>query len=50
MKNHESSANDAEPVVETAPSKQVTGPLVGTKGDVAEGSPDRENPYDVLFS
>ena len=33
------------------PSRPVTGPLVGKKGGKpAVGSPDRENPYDVLFS
>ncbi len=31
-------------------SKPVTGPLVGRKGKPASGSPDRENPYDVLFA
>ena len=31
-------------------SRQVKGPLVGTKGKTAAGSPDRENPYDVLFA
>jgi hypothetical protein len=31
-------------------SKPVTGPLVGKKGKPAPGSPDRENPYDVLFA
>jgi len=28
----------------------VTAPLVGKKGKPAAGSPDRENPYDVLFA
>ena len=35
------------------PSRRVTGPLVGKpgrKGKPAPGSPDRENPYDVLFA
>jgi plasmid stability protein len=32
------------------PSRFVTGPLVGKKGKPATGSPDRENPYDVLFA
>ena len=32
------------------PSRPVTGPLVGKKGQPAPGSPDRENPYDVLFT
>jgi len=34
------------------PSKYVTGPLVGKrgKGKPGAGSPDRENPYDVLFA
>ncbi len=32
------------------PSRYVTGPLVGKKGKPAPGSPDRENPYDVLFA
>jgi hypothetical protein len=32
------------------PSRPVTGPLVGKKGKAAAGSPDRENPYDVLFA
>jgi hypothetical protein len=32
------------------PSRRVTGPLVGKKGKPAAGSPDRENPYDVLFA
>lgn len=33
------------------PSKPVTGPLVGKRGaKPAPGSPDRENPYDVLFA
>jgi hypothetical protein len=31
-------------------SRPVTGPLVGKKGRSAPGSPDRENPYDVLFA
>jgi hypothetical protein len=37
-------------------SRQVTGPLVGKTGKAgkngkpAPGSPDRENPYDVLFA
>ena len=31
-------------------SRRVTGPLVGKKGRLAPGSPDRENPYDVLFA
>ncbi len=48
MKNQESSAN-TEPAVENPVSKRVEGPLVGTKGAVGAGSPDRENPYDVLF-
>jgi len=32
------------------PSRRVTGPLVGKKGKPAAGSPDRENPYDVLLA
>jgi hypothetical protein len=28
----------------------ATGPLVGKKGKAAARSPDRENPYDVLFA
>jgi len=32
------------------PSRRVTGPLVGKKGKPGAGSPDRENPYDVLFA
>jgi hypothetical protein len=35
------------------PSRTVTGPLVGKRGKKrkhAAGSPDRENPYDVLFA
>jgi hypothetical protein len=32
------------------PSKPVTGPLVGKKGKPAAGSPEGENPYDVLFA
>ena len=32
------------------PTRYVTGPLVGKKGKPAAGSPDRENPYDVLFA
>jgi hypothetical protein len=33
------------------PSRRVTGPLAGKKkGRPAAGSPDRENPYDVLFA
>jgi len=31
-------------------SRYVKGPLVGKKGKPAAGSPDRENPYDVLFA
>jgi hypothetical protein len=31
-------------------SRPVTGPLVGRKGKPAPGTPDRENPYDVLFA
>jgi hypothetical protein len=31
-------------------SRRVTGPIVGKKGRLASGSPDRENPYDVLFA
>jgi len=31
-------------------SRRVTGPLVGKKGKAGKGSPDRENPYDVLFA
>jgi plasmid stability protein len=30
--------------------RRVEGPLVGKKGKPAAGSPDRENPYDVLFA
>ena len=32
------------------PSRYVTGPLVGKRGKPGAGSPDRENPYDVLFA
>jgi hypothetical protein len=32
------------------PSRRVTAPLVGKKGKPAAGSPDRENPYDILFA
>jgi hypothetical protein len=32
------------------PSRTVKRPLVGKKGKPAAGSPDRENPYDVLFA
>ena len=36
------------------PARMVTGPLVGKPGakkrKAAAGSPDRENPYDVLFA
>jgi hypothetical protein len=32
------------------PSRRVTGPLVGKRGKPAAGSPDRENPYDVLIA
>jgi hypothetical protein len=32
------------------PSRPVKGPLVGKKGKPGSGSPDRENPYDVLFA
>jgi hypothetical protein len=32
------------------PSRTVKGPLVGKKGKPGAGSPDRENPYDVLFA
>jgi len=35
---------------ETRPSRRVASPLVGKKGKPAAGSPDRENPYDVLFA
>ncbi len=31
-------------------SVRVTGPLVGKRGKPAAGSPDTENPYDVLFA
>ncbi len=31
-------------------SRRVTGQLVGKKGKLTPGSPDRENPYDVLFA
>jgi hypothetical protein len=31
-------------------SRRVTAPLVGKGGKRASGSPDRENPYDVLFA
>lgn len=35
----------------TIRSRPVTGPLVGKRGGKpAPGSPDRENPYDVLFA
>ena len=34
------------------PSRRVTGPLVGKakKRNPAAGSPDRQNPYDVVFA
>jgi hypothetical protein len=32
------------------PLRYVTGPLVGKKGKPAAGSPDKENPDDVLFA
>jgi hypothetical protein len=32
------------------PSLRVTGPLVGKKGKPGASSPDRENPYDILFA
>jgi hypothetical protein len=32
------------------PSRQVTRPLMGKKGKPPAGSPDRENPYDILFA
>jgi hypothetical protein len=32
------------------PSRYVKGPLVGKKGRPGAGSPDRENPYDILFA
>jgi hypothetical protein len=36
---------------EKSTSRRVTGPLVGKrKGKPAVGSPDRENPYDILFA
>ena len=31
-------------------SRRVTGPLVGKKGKPGTGSPNTENPYDVLFA
>ena len=31
-------------------SRPVIAPLVGRKGQPAPGSPDLENPYDVLFA
>ena len=36
--------------IPAAKGRRVTGPLVGRKGKPAAGSPDRENPYDVLFA
>ena len=43
--------NDAiESKLNFKPSRRVTGPLVGTKRRIAPGSPDRENPYDILFA
>ncbi|HXM40216.1 MAG TPA: hypothetical protein VN924_03140 [Bryobacteraceae bacterium] len=40
---------DIESTFRPQPSRPMTGPLVGKKGKSAAGSPDRENPYDVLF-
>ncbi len=31
-------------------SNRVAGPLVGKKGKPGAGSPDTENPYDILFA
>jgi hypothetical protein len=39
-----------ENTVRARPSRPVTGPLVGRKGKPAAGSPDKENPYEVLFA
>jgi hypothetical protein len=36
--------------IRSRPSRPVTGPLVGKKVKPAAGSPDRENPYGVLFA
>jgi plasmid stability protein len=42
--------NAIETKLRPQPSRAVAGPLVGKKGKPATGSPDRENPYDVLFA
>jgi hypothetical protein len=39
-----------ETTVRPRPSRPVTGLLVGRKGKPAAGSPDKENPYEVLFA
>jgi hypothetical protein len=39
-----------ETTLRPLPSRRVTGPLVGKKGNTAAGGPDRENPYDVLIA
>lgn len=39
-----------ETKLRSRPSRNVTVPLVGKKGKPGPGSPDRENPYDVLFA
>ncbi len=31
-------------------SRRVTGPMVAKKARLAPGSPDKENPYNVLFA
>jgi plasmid stability protein len=41
-------ASAIETTLRPRPSRSVTGSLVGRKGKPAPGSPDRENPYDVL--
>jgi hypothetical protein len=39
-----------ESELRTRRSRPVTAPIVGKRGKPAPGSPDRENPYDVLFA
>jgi plasmid stability protein len=39
-----------ESKVRPRPSRPVTRPLVGKKGKPGAGSPDMENPYDILFA
>jgi hypothetical protein len=39
-----------ESKVRPLPSRPVTRPLVGEKGKPGAGSPDTENPYEILFA